>query len=128
MLNLHPDILNISQGLLSFNDKNLSLLYSIGKCTLQDLMNFKFDNKIPWELNDLKYLTYALINMAYKMKECDNYHSDEKPSNIVIAQQSGFLNLNKLFIYLIDFGNSTFCFDQLPLGFTPFYAPYDTIL
>ena len=46
MSSLDKNILNFCKQLISYDDKNNTLFYSIGKCSLKELIDYKFENKI----------------------------------------------------------------------------------
>ena len=55
------------------------------------------------------------------------FHSDEKPQNLVLDTSDELAESFNFAIYLIDFGLSTMTFDEIPIGFSKFYAPYEVV-
>ena len=56
------------KNLVGFDDKNLTLTYELGKCSMQDLMEYKFENDIEWLESDLTYLTCTFLKMIQSMQ------------------------------------------------------------
>ena len=50
-------------------DNLLILTYEIGKCSLEELLNYKKMNKKPWSLKDIIYLIERLFEMIIIMDE-----------------------------------------------------------
>jgi hypothetical protein len=46
---------------VSFDDKNKRLIYEMGKCTLDELINYYNKNNIRWQKEDLFILAENLI-------------------------------------------------------------------
>ena len=60
-------ISHFSKQLETYSDNNTTLTYQLGKCNLQDLINYKFKNNIEWTQSDIIYLTATFLKMIYTM-------------------------------------------------------------
>ena len=109
------EILAYSKALYGFNDKDKTLIYSLGKCTLGQLIKFKKENHISWMEKDLIYILKYFLNLLDLMTENNIFHSDENPKNFVLDQlRNDILNQDNHYIlqlFMIDFGISTLSFD-----------------
>lgn len=58
----------------------------LGCCSLMDVIQFRFKNKIEWKENELDTLTLQLILPILEIHQQNFIHRDIKPHNIIYSK------------------------------------------
>ena len=57
----------------------------MGHCSLSQLIKYKIEHKISWNLQDIIYIVSKMIELCLKLYKNDKFYSDWKPNNIVFS-------------------------------------------
>ncbi|KRW98388.1 WD40-repeat-containing domain [Pseudocohnilembus persalinus] len=84
------------------DDKNYSLYYNLGLCTLKEFNEYRKKKQIKWKKKELLYIFKRLVEFVLLMNEYKYFHGDIKPMNIVLQEVE-----EQLQVKVIDFAGSS---------------------
>ncbi|EAR96910.2 hypothetical protein TTHERM_00194020 (macronuclear) [Tetrahymena thermophila SB210] len=102
----NPKLSSYVCQLVSFDDQNCQILLEIGLCSLQDAFKIQKKNNLQISINYFVNILIKIISFNIQMNKIGLYHSDIKPSNMVLYLDQNELSSQYQFGFkLVDFEN-----------------------